>query len=421
MRKLAAYSLAALLLIPSVLLGQTVRKEVPDLEFASFERNKIVFLGDSSAFEKAFAKMDGALLTGSGNFRIMHIGGSHVQGGTLTRRFRNDLLALGDGIEGGRGMVFPFTAAKTNTPSSYRSRYEGEWEATKNVKRDLPRRLGLTGMAVTTSDSTASVKIVLKARNATPADPDFKFDRLNILGYATDGERFPVVVLDSGDTLQGVRVEDKSCWSYLLPESQDSVKVAVAGKRGELTLTGIYLDNPSPGISVTGIGVNGAAVPSYLRCEDFERELRMVNPDLVIFAIGINDASGKDFTQEDFIAKYKVLVSRVRSVNPDCALLFVSNNDSFKRVRRRVYAVNRNGLEAEEAFFRLCQDCGGGYWDMFDIMGGLGSMKHWEEAGLARRDKIHFTDEGYTILGDLLFNAFMAKYIEHLRRKSWLA
>ena len=419
MTRMTKILILALLAIPSVLSGQTVRKDIPELEFAHFDKNKIIFLGDSSAFEKAFAKMDAALLGGEGNFRIMHIGGSHVQAGTLTRRFRNDLLALGKGIEGGRGMVFPFTAAKTNTPSSYRSRYEGEWEATKNVKRDLPRRLGLTGMAVTTADSTASVKIVLKARNATSADPDFSFDRLNILGYATDGERFPVVVLESGDTLQGVRVEENSCWSYLLPEPLDSVKIAVAGKGGDLTLTGIYLDNPSPGISVTGIGVNGAAVPSFLRCEDLERDLGMVNPDLVIFAIGINDASGKNFTQDDFIACYKRLIAKVRAVNPDCALLFVTNNDSYKRVRRRVYAVNRNGLEAQEAFFRLCQDCGGGYWDLFDIMGGLESMKKWEEAGLAKRDKIHFTDEGYTIIGDLLYNAFMAKYIEHLRRKTW--
>ncbi len=420
MTRIGEIMLLALLALPSVLFGQTVRKDIPELEFARFDLNKIEFLGDSSAFEKAFAKMDAAVLSGSGSFRIMHIGGSHVQGGTFTRRLRNDLLALG-GKDGGRGMVFPFTAAKTNTPSSYRSRYEGEWEATKNTTRELPRRLGLTGMAVSTTDSTASVRIVLKARNAGADDPEFLFDRLNVLGYSADGERFPVVVTNAGDTLQGTRNEESSCWSFQLPEPQDSVKVAVAGTGGELTLTGIYLDNSSEGITVTGIGVNGAALPSYLRCEDFERDLKMVNPDMVILAIGVNDASGKNFSQDEFIARYKVLVQKVRAVNPDCALLFVSNNDTFKRVRRRGYLVNQNGLEAQEAFFRLCCDCGGGFWDMFGIMGGLGSMKKWEEASLAKRDKIHFTDEGYVILGDLLYNALMAKYIEHLRRKPWMA
>ena len=411
--------LAAGLLFPFVLSGQTVKKEVPELEFARFDRNKIVFLGDSSAFEKAFAKMDAAILRGEGDFKIMHIGGSHVQGGTITRRLRNGLLGVGAKSDGGRGMVFPFTSAKTNTPSSYRSRYEGEWTATKNLTKDLPFKLGLTGMAVSTIDSTASVKIVLKARNETAEDPDFWFDKVNVLGYSFDGERFPVIVLDSGDSLKGTRVEESSCWSFQLPQPQDSVKVAVSGKGGPLTLTGIYLDNDQPGITVNEIGVNGAAVPSYLRCEDFERDLRMVSPDLVIFAIGINDASGKNFTQDDFISKYRSLIARVKSVNPDCAFIFISNNDSYKRVRRRVYAVNRNGLEAREAFFRLSCEYGGGFWDLFDIMGGLESMKKWEEAGLARRDKIHFTDEGYAIIGDLLYNALMDKYIEHLRSKRW--
>lgn len=420
MMMIRAYSLALTLLLVTTLSAQTVRREVPDLEFARLDRNRIVFLGDSSAFEKAFAKMDAAALSGTGDFRIMHIGGSHAQAGTLTRQLRNDLLSLRKGSDGGRGMVFPFTAAKTNTPSSYRSRYEGAWTPVKNLTRDLPLRLGLTGMAVTTSDSTAFVRIVLKARNATAEDPDFSFDKVDVLGYPIEGERFPVVVLDSGDTLKGTRVEEKALWSFALPAPQDSVTVAVAGSGGQLALTGIYLDNPSTGITVSEIGVNGAAVPAFLRCEDLERDLRLVNPDLVIFAIGINDASGKNFTKEDFIARYKILMSRIRSVNPDCALLFVTNNDSYKRVRRRVYAVNRNGLTAEEAFIKLAEDCGGGVWDLFDIMGGLESMKKWEAAGLAKRDKIHFTEEGYSLLGDLLYNALMEKYIEHLRRRTWL-
>ena len=419
MRGVTAYSLA-LLLLPSILLGQTVRRDLPELEFACFDRNRIEFPGDSSSFETLFKKIDAVLFERTGNLRIMHIGGSHVQAGTFTRQLRNDLLALGDDLDGGRGMVFPFSAAKTNNPSSFRTRYEGAWTATRNVSKAPEKRLGLTGMAISTSDSTAFVRIVLKARNATSLDPSFSFDKVDVLGYSSDGVRSPSVVLESGDTLRGIRDEERSLWSFNLPESRDSVTVAVGKGSGELTLTGIFLDNSKSGISVTGIGVNGAAIPSYLHCEDFERDLRMVNPDLVIFAIGINDAVGKDFSKHEFIRRYKSLVARIRAVNPGCALLFETNNDSFRRVRRRVYSVNRNGLEVEDAFFTLGTDCGAGVWDLFDIMGGLGSMEEWEKVGLAKKDKIHFTEEGYTVVGDLLFNALMAKYVDHLRRRlSW--
>jgi lysophospholipase L1-like esterase len=48
-------------------------------------------------------------------------------------------------------------------------------------------------------------------------------------------------------------------------------------------------------------------------------------------------------------------------------------------------------------------------------MGGLNSMKEWEDAGLAKEDKVHFTNEGYRLLGDLLYNAFIDRYIEHIK------
>ena len=419
MMKGTAYSLA-LLLLPSILFGQIVRRDLPDLEFSRFDQNRITFHGDSSDFETLFSKLDRVLFNGSDNLNIIHIGGSHVQAGTFTRQLRNDLLALGPELDGGRGLVFPFSAANTNNPSSFRTRSGGEWKTTKNTQRELDRPLGLSGMALTSSDSTAFLRIVLNARNATAMDPSFKFDKVDVLGYTSGGNRFPLVVLESGDSINGVRDYEKSVWSFSLPQMTDSVTVAVGGTGGELTVTGLLLDNSNPGISVTGIGVNGAALPSFLKCEDFGRDLELFRPDLVIFGIGINDASGKEFHKDDFIRRYKTLVSRIKAVNPDCALLFITNNDSYRRVRRRVYSVNRNILEVEDAFFRICADCGGGVWNLFEIMGGLGSMKEWEAAGLAKRDKIHFTEEGYAIVGDLLYNALMGKYVEHLRRRmSW--
>ncbi len=411
MRGLLTYSLL-FALFPATLCGQSLRKTVPDCDFARFDKNRIEFQGDSSAFEKLFYKMDSVLFLGKGNLRIMHIGGSHVQAGTLTRQLRNNLLSLRPALDGGRGLVFPFSAAHTNNPSSFTTSYEGSWKVTKNVQREPDHRLGLTGISLSASDDKASVMVTTVARNPRPSDQTFRFDEVKVLGYSSAGERIPVVVLAKGDTLQGCRVD--SCWSFGLPALTDSVKIATKGQ-GEFTLTGIFLDNPFPGISVTGIGVNGASLGSYAKCPDLENDLRQVNPDLVILAIGINDATATNFSVEDFVARYKVLVSQIRSVNPDCALLFVSNNDSFRRIRRKGYVVNSNGKLAEQGFLRLGKDCDAGVWDLFDIMGGLGSMRKWEEAGLAKRDKIHFTEQGYDLVGDLLFNALMDKYMNHLK------
>ena len=411
MRRTLIYSLL-ILLLPATLWGQSLRKEVPEYDFARFDKNRIEFPGDSLGFERLYLKMDSVLFQGRGNLRIMHIGGSHVQAGTLTKRLRNNLLSLRPALDGGRGLVFPFSAARTNNPSSFTTSYEGSWKVTKNVQREPDRRLGLTGIALSASDDKASVMVTTVARDPLPQDPAFRFNDVRVLGYSSAGERIPVVVLAKGDTLVGCRAD--SCWSFALPSLTDSVRIATKGE-GEFTLTGIFLDNPFPGISVTGIGVNGASLGSYAKCPDLLNDLKMVNPDLVIFAVGINDATASNFSVDDFVARYKTLVSQVRSVNPDCALLFVTNNDSFRRVRRKGYVVNSNGKLAEQGFLRLGKDCDAGVWNLFEIMGGLGSMKKWEAAGLAKGDKVHFTETGYDLVGDLLFNALMDKYMEHLK------
>lgn len=402
-----------------VLSAQPPMKTVHDLYFASFDRNHIAFGSDSSGFERLFSKLDTLFLEGRGNVSVLHMGGSHVQGGTMTRAFRNDLLSVGEEfgvlreLDGGRGLVFPFSAAKTNNPSSFKTRVEGEWTSAKSVQKEPSARLGLSGMAVSTSDTSASLRIVLVPRHQAPEDVPTAFSSLRVLGWSS-GDMEPVVVSDCGDTLAGVPSD--SSWFFSLPALQDSVKVALRGRSGGFTLTGVYLGREEPGITVSGVGVNGASLVAYSRCQDLERDLALVHPDLVVLAIGINDAVPVDFSGDVFKARYKALISRIRSVSPDCALLFVTNNDSFRRSRKKGYYVNTNGEKARTAFKELCSECGGGVWDQYEIMGGTGSMKKWESAGLARRDKIHFTDEGYTILGDLLYNALMEKYNQHLNR-----
>ena len=61
------------------------------------------------------------------------------------------------------------------------------------------------------------------------------------------------------------------------------------------------------------------------------------------------------------------------------------------------------------------KDYNAAVWNQFDIMGGLKSMEEWEKAGLAKKDKVHFTNEGYKLLGDLLYNALITRYIEHVQ------
>lgn len=385
--------------------------ETPDYSFTHFDRNHLVYPGDSVAMERFFDKLDSLLFTGQGHVRIMHIGGSHVQAGVFSQQMRDNLLNLAPGITAGRGLVFPYMM--TNTPASYSISRTGEWEYFRNA---LPfeTRMGLAGASVTTSDTAASFSIVTREKAPRDITPVFDFNYVKILGY---GSLTPVVHF--GDkALQGTYNADEGAYTFILPEYTDSLYVDFDHQAGTFTVTGVYLDNGMPGITYHGIGINGARVDSYLKCLDLKRDLRLVNPDLVIFGIGINDAAADTFTKEKFISDYSMLLDTILEVNPECALLFVTNNDSYKKVSRKKYEVNPNGVLAEEAFMVLGKKYNGAVWDFFDIMGGLRSMQDWQDEGIAQKDKVHFTSAGYALIGDLLFNALMEKYTEHLKHKN---
>jgi len=389
-------------LIPIVLLllstASLEARRLPRYPFIRTEKNSLQYPGGESAdFRLFLRKLDTLVLTGRGDVRVLHVGGSHVQAGTWTDRLRSNFLAMRYGMDGGRGLVFPFSAAGTNTPVSYSSSYTGNWENSKCLKPECV--MGLTGMAVTAHDTTATVAIDLLPREAHMHQPRYTFNRVDVMGY---GSMEPVLLLQGRDTVRGITGGGYT--HFDLPYYTDWVQLGFTGTPGRYTLKGLYLDKPGYGFTMVEAGVNGATTGSWLKCNDWEQDLRRVHPDLVLFSIGINDIQG-DFDPVRFKANYRKLIGMVRRVNPHCAILFTGINDSWRR-----RSINPYTAEAERAFEDLAKEYKGVFWDLFGIMGGTGSMSDWQTAGLAQSDKIHFTTDGYRLLGDLLFEAIMEAY-----------
>ena len=54
---------------------------------------------------------------------------------------------------------------------------------------------------------------------------------------------------------------------------------------------------------------------------------------------------------------------------------------------------------------------------MFEIMGGLNSIKKWETNRLAKEDLIHLNYKGDNLMADLLFEAIMKSYKNHTNKR----
>jgi lysophospholipase L1-like esterase len=387
--------------------------EVPkNYNFIFYNNNDLRYDAASPTMKTFFEKWRRVTATHQGNVNIVHIGGSHVQAGTMSNTIRTNLMHAYPDLIAGRGMIFPYSAAaKCNNPRDYRVHCPQKVTLTRNIYKEHTYPLGLCGIAITAADSATEVAIAMNEPTV-----DYSTSRIIIFGHS-DEHVVPLLRIADRNIYPSYADARTERFVFNLSQATDSFTVLLPCQAGErFTLTGICLDNRRSGFSFHSIGVNGASVPDYLRCQNLTRDLRLLRPDMVVFGIGINDASGKDFDTAVFRANYLALVDSIRVINPDCAFVFITNNDSFRRQRRNRYEVNRNGLLAREVFYRLANETNGAVWDQFEVMGGLKSMDKWFKAKLAQKDRVHFTQEGYVLIGNLFYNALLDAYTSYTRK-----
>ena len=396
---------------------------LPYYDCLNYDRTSLRFPAGRAAQDAFYEKLDSLLLFHCRNVNLWHVGGSHVQADFFSHRMRSNLTDMQPGNLGVRGILFPFGMANTNWNHNYRMEYTGDWTAGRNIQRDAAFDFGISGIAASTTDSLATLTLVLNMGMT----PTWSFCRLRVMGYASSKAVLPLIARDtrisslSSQTIQTrdtifARVDSVyGGWVLPLGEMCDSVTVSFRIPKGEtFTLTGLIPENDLTGISYYSSGINGAAVPTWLRCPYLARDLGLVRPDLVVFAIGVNDAAVPygEFNVEAFKNGYRNLIRMVEAVSPGCAYIFITNNDTYRRESRRVKRANRNAPLVQKAFYELAEEYGGAVWDVFDFMGGLDSSPRWRDAGLMATDLIHFTRTGYELLGDLLYNAIIEDYMK---------
>lgn len=399
-------SCVMLMLLCVTVMAQVPTFVLPKYKFINYKANTLHYDAGSPSMSRFFGKWQRMVESGQGNISIVHIGGSHVQAGSLTNTVRCNILTTYPDLVGPRGMLFPYSAAaRCNNPSDYRVRCPQKMILTRNVHKEHTYPLGICGIAVTAANTLSEILIQMNEPRVS-----YSSSRVILLGHSEQGV-VPRLRVDGREYYPSYIDNRTDRYLFNLNTAVDSFTVVLPCREGQqFTVSGVYLDNNRPGFIYNSIGVNGASVPDYLRCQNLVRDLRLMHPDVVIFGIGINDAVPANFDTAVFRQNYLQLVDSVRAVNPDCAFIFITNNDSFRKETRRRYSVNTNGKLAREVFYRLARDVDGAVWDQFEVMGGLRSMDLWRQAGLAQNDRVHFTTAGYQLVGDLFSNALFEAY-----------
>jgi len=332
---------------------------------------------------------------------VFHYGGSHIQAEMPTTVARENLTQLFG--EGGRGMIFPYNIANTYSSVNYSIKYTGQWKYGKSFQFPAPIPLGVCGMAVQTIDTSA--KINFKFKNAISEN---NFELKLLMNVDSLSPTFYLKIDTTTFSIDENRIKENIGKDFISVNYSGAInEISIELKEYDTTFQfsfyGIDIETQKQsGIVYHSLGVGAAPFRSILNIEHLEKHATILKPDLVILDFGTNDILFKNAIDEKLSEQIEKSIERFRKINPSILIVLTSTQDLFYKKKFITAGISfRNLIDS----LSKKNDCL--FWNWYDLSGGFGTIKTWNELGYAKKDGIHLTHDGYKIKGKLLFNSLM--------------
>ncbi len=383
-------------------------------DFVKYQDNLIFSPYDATTLTGFHKAMDSFLGNQSQKINIVHIGDSHIQADFFSHRIRSHFheeKLLGNG---GRGYVFPCSMAKSHDPYTLKVNYTGAWVGCQNISLSKSCSWGLGGMTATTYDVNATFTIDPNSRT----EQNYPISKVKVYYDVKSAESYFVNLVTPDSIFTPCTLSGDGYAEFCLPTPQDKITLKLEKKfptQNRFILEGISLENNNKGVQYHSVGVNGAMVSSFLKVPNLEKQLHSLHPDLVILSLGTNDAYSLNFDANGYKMNLARLIQRVRMATPDASILITTPGDCGLPGGM----ANTSNLSARKKIFELAEEADCAVWDLFTIMGGLGSVNHWLKAGMSAHDKVHLTGKGYRLQGDLLYDALIQDYLYYRLRRGY--
>ena len=205
--------------------------------------------------------------------------------------------------------------------------------------------------------------------------------------------------------------------------NHSSILVELVGKKEELTfsfegveieITGIRLGSKS-GLAIHNIPMRSSSgtVFKSLNKEHFKKYLQNWDVGLVILQFGGNTAPYvKDqAAAERYGKRFRTQLKYFKTMLPESSFLVIGPSDMGITSDSTALTYPMLGaIRAEMKKVTILEEAL--YWDLFEAMGGAGTMEVWAESTpkLASSDLVHFTPKGAKLIGELLDKSLRAEY-----------
>lgn len=346
--------------------------------------------------------------------RIMHYGDSQIECDRITsllrQRFQEDFGGMGVGMVPALQTIQTYTLSSAIWPDSLLQHLAygpSEMQRSDRFYGPLARTTHIPGYAT----------IRLIARDEEDYSLSSRFNRITIM----TSEPAKLLLTVRGERVANEMPLSSGTRPYFYSVSLDSPTSGVTiGVKGQTDILGIELDGQN-GVSMDNIPMRGSTGNALMNINRssmtpfFERE----NVALVILQFGGNSMPYLDESKlHDFKENIKRLIRSFQSLEPKAKVLFIGPADMARRNRSGAMETYPIMPALNDSLRAAADEAGAAYWNMYEAMGGRGSITNWVKASppLAGPDYIHFTPLGAKKIAQLLYDTLRLYYHFYLFR-----
>ncbi len=340
--------------------------------------------------------------TKKGSVRIAYFGDSMIESDLIVQDIRKDFQRK----FGGQGIGFiPLSSLSPFFGGSIRFEYSPEWNTYSEFgSKKSPSSLGISGY-VSYADTGVSVWTRYENGSSSLAHPTLFYGRSN------NSNAKMTITTDNG-VVESVSLKPTGILN----------KQSLASWPRELKIQ-FYNAESIPFYGVSFSGVSGVNIDDFaLRSNSglplgnlntslmnaFQREL---NYDLIVLQFGANVLNPERAEYNWYANRMISVVNHLKKCFPDVDILVISQADKATKYGTEIKTDTTLAalIRAQEKYAR---NTGSAFLDLFQLMGGEGSMVKWasETPPLARSDFTHFNEKGAKKIGHLIFEKLNQEY-----------
>ncbi|PWB23545.1 GDSL-type esterase/lipase family protein [Flavobacterium sp. HTF] len=417
---------------------------------------------NAKVLESVFQKLNENETASNQKINIVHIGDSHIQGDLMTNEIRKKLQQKFGNA--GRGFVFPYQLAKTN--GSYNERFYSNrtWESYRNISPAKKYPVGLSGIGLWRDNAGFVIELNVKDKaykfnsihiitpqnqkmfdlalssktniiqSTEPKVITHKIKKGEAISIIADKYNVSVAEIKKANGLKSNNIRagrilriptketrpkniktseyvpldltsDSFSYYYNSEKALDKIYLIPNKEAADYELSGIVLEKNAPGVTYSGIGVNGAKFSDYNKYPLFFEQLKSLHPDLLIFSLGTNE-SYDNMEASGYVRELREFISNLKEQKIDVPIIVMTPPPSLHRGRKpnvyvKDYAERINSIAEKEDF---------AVWDLYDEFGGINGVRKLRSEGLIGPDFVHYSKKGYQKQGKLFTEAFLRAY-----------